>query len=284
MRLLAIIAAFVLAAQEPVPPSPEFVCPMDPGVRAKDPGKCPRCGMKLVAGIPDFVEYPVDLAVAPRVPAAGKPLDMTFTVEDPKTHKTVTKFEVVHEKLFHLFLVSEDLRFFAHEHPEYDGKGTFRHRTTLPHPGLYRIATDFYPTGGTPQMNVSTLVVPGAVPKPVPLKPDLHPQQGENLQVELVTEPAQPLAGFKTLCFFKLKSKTGELKLEPYLGAWGHMLAASEDLIDLIHTHPFLAEGGPQVQFNIIFPREGVHRVWVQFQNNGVVNTVAFNVPVKPLR
>jgi len=43
-------------------------------------------------------------------------------------------------------------------------------------------------------------------------------------------------------------------------------------------------EGERQVQFNIIFPRERMYRLWVQFQNKGVVNTVAFNVPVVKLR
>jgi hypothetical protein len=73
--------------------------------------------------------------------------------------------------------------------------------------------------------------------------------------------------------------------IEPRLGAMGHMLAASSDLIDMIHTHPFIvtdfADGNyKQLQFNVIFPRPGVYRVWVQFQRHGVVNTVAFNVPV----
>ena len=43
-------------------------------------------------------------------------------------------------------------------------------------------------------------------------------------------------------------------------------------------------EGGyKQIQFNMIFPRAGIYRVWVQFQRKGVVNTVAFNIPVKNL-
>ena len=84
----------------------------------------------------------------------------------------------------------------------------------------------------------------------------------------------------KTLLFFTLDPADG---LEQYLGAWGHMLAASEDLVDMIHTHPFIAAGGPQVQFNLIFPRPGIYRLWVQFQRKGVVNTVAFNVPVAEL-
>ena len=54
-------------------------------------------------------------------------------------------------------------------------------------------------------------------------------------------------------------------------------------LIDLIHTHPFLADGGPNMQFNVIFPRAHTYRVWVQFQRLGVVNTVYFDVPVEDL-
>jgi hypothetical protein len=62
------------------------------------------------------------------------------------------------------------------------------------------------------------------------------------------------------------------------------MLAASDDLIDLIHEHPLYITEGPQIQFNMIFPRERTYRLWVQFQRSGVVNTVAFNVPVRALR
>lgn len=284
-KLLLIAAAMVMAAQEPREIPVDFVCPMDPEVHAKDPGKCPRCGMRLVAGIPDPLEYPVDLRLSPRAPLPGKPVEMVFRVQDPRTNALVTKFDIVHEKLFHLFLVSEDLSYFAHEHPEHDGEGAYRFRTTLPKAGPYRVVSDFYPTGATPQMHVSTIVAPGPAERVKPLVADLGEKSGTNLSVELVTEPAEPLAGFKTLMFFRLKPAGGApFHLEQYLGAWGHMLAASWDLIDLVHTHPFLADGGPQVQFNMIFPREGIYRVWVQFQSRGEVNTVAFNVPVKQLR
>ena len=36
--------------------------------------------------------------------------------------------------------------------------------------------------------------------------------------------------------------------LEKYIGAWAHVLAVSSDLIDTIHTHPFVADGGPEMQ------------------------------------
>ena len=100
------------------------------------------------------------------------------------------------------------------------------------------------------------------------------------MAVELVTDPQQPISGAKTQMYFHVKP--GE-DLEKYLGAWGHMLVASDDLIDLIHEHPFIADGGPQIQFNVIFPRAKSYRVWVQFQRKGVVNTAHFDVPVKEL-
>jgi len=81
--------------------------------------------------------------------------------------------------------------------------------------------------------------------------------------------------------FFHLDPAEG---LEPYLGAWSHMLAASDDLIDMIHDHPVVADGGPQMQFNVIFPRARTYKLWVQFQRKGVVNTAEFNVPVSELK
>jgi hypothetical protein len=185
-----------------------------------------------------------------------------------------------------MFIVSRDLEFFLHDHPTSSGGGRFYYRGRLPKPGMYRVLADFYPTGGTPQLIEKTLFVPGP-DRTIPslaapaLTLDLSPKRSANLEVELTTEPAEPLAGYKTMLFFRVKPAEG---LEPYLGAWGHMLAASDDLVDLIHTHPFLADGGPQIQFNVIFPRARVYRLWVQFQRKGVVNTAVFTVPVTVLK
>ena len=137
---------------------------------------------------------------------------------------------------------------------------------------------DFYPAGSVPQLAVSTLFVAGHG-DPARLSPALAPSRSENLTAALRLDPEQPLAGLETKLFFTLNPSEG---LEKYLGAWGHMLVASADLIDLLHTHPFLVTGGV-IQFNVIFPRYGLYRVWTQFQRSGVVNTVVFTIPVKAL-
>ena len=143
---------------------------------------------------------------------------------------------------------------------------------------MYRVLADFYPEGASPQLITRTIFVAGNARAPVPLARDYSPKNGENLKVEVSTMPPQPVAGMNTQMRFTLSPGDG---IEKYLGAWGHMLAASDDLIDMTHTHPLIADGSPQIQFDLTFPRGRTYRVWVQFQRNGVVNTVHFDVPVK---
>jgi len=268
------------------PASQDYVCPMDRDVRSDKPGVCPRCGMKLVLGIPDTTEFPLDLRVEPKKFHAGDKVRLAFRVLDPKTGKQVRHFQIVHEKYLHMFVVSRDLGFFIHQHPVEGADHVFRYDMSFPKPGMYRVLADFYPEGGSPQLVARTVIVPARAGEDVKLAaPKLAPELGvshaSNMDVELAMEPAQPIVGMKTLMFFRLKPADG---LQQYLGAWGHMLAASDDLIDMIHDHPFIADGGAQEQFNMIFPRARTYRVWVQFQRNGVVNTAAFNVPVSELK
>src|SRR5262249_5626302 len=140
----------------------DYVCPMDKDVRSDQPGKCSRCGMPLVLGIPDENEYPLELSIQPKAFRAGEKVQITFRIVDPKNGKTVDHFEIVHDMLFHLFAASEDLSFFIHQHPVPQKDGTFKYEMTFPKPGLYRVAGDFYPTGGTPQLVAKTIIVPGA--------------------------------------------------------------------------------------------------------------------------
>lgn len=240
----------------------------------------------MVLGIPDGTEYRLDLHIQPELFHPGQKVELQFRVIDPRSGKAVDHFEIVHDKLFHMFIVSQDLEFFIHDHPQPTGKDLFRYEAVFPKPGLYRILGDVYPSGATPQLIAKTVIVPvgpGETPhlQEAKLAPQLTPSHCANMDVELVTDPVEPISGMKTMMFFKLKPAVG---MQKYLGAWGHMLAASDDLIDLIHTHPFIADGGAQEQFNLIFPRARTYRVWVQFQRENVVNTAMFTVPVSELK
>ena len=154
-EFLGVLPATLLsAAQLPQDPPVEWVCPMDADVRSQTPGLCPRCRMKLVAGIPSPVEYPLRLELEPRAWRPGGKLRMRFEVLHPVTGARVRDLRVIHERLFHLFVVSGDLEFFLHEHPAPQPDGTFLFETKLPKPGIYRrwaIST----AHGTPQLAVN---------------------------------------------------------------------------------------------------------------------------------
>ena len=108
---------------------------------------------------------PRGVPVGPRVESAhaqaapaGRPRIQNQRSQDGAP---VKRFEVVHEKLFHMFIVSQDLDFFLHDHPVMAEDGTFRYQANLPKAGMYRVLADYYPTGGTPQLTAKTIFVPG---------------------------------------------------------------------------------------------------------------------------
>src|SRR5690348_16886559 len=104
-RVAALIFLIVVAmgAQDVV-----YQCPMDPDIRSNKEGFCSRCGMKLRSGIPEPTEFPVDLKVLPRAVKPGVKAQLEFTVHDPQNDRQIEHFEIVHEKLFHMFVISKD--------------------------------------------------------------------------------------------------------------------------------------------------------------------------------
>lgn len=276
--LLGCASAFAFQKPQDSGTFKDWVCPMDPDYRSSAPGKCPRCGMTLVLRVPDRIEYPLQISQSPEALRPGDTVTLTLRVLDPSTGRTVKDFEIVHEKLMHLFVVSENLQFFAHEHPVLQPDGSFILNVELPYGGMYRMLADYYPSGSVPQLAINTLFVSGA-PQIRKIVPALEPCPSENLTASLRLDPDPPIACLESKLFYTLDPATG---LQPYLGAWAHMLVASADLVDLLHLHPFLVSGG-NIQFNIIFPRTGMYRIWTQFQRENTVNTVVFTVPVKSL-
>lgn len=255
----------------------DWTCPMDPQIHQSGPGKCPLCGMTLVQKVPDRREYPLEVSVRPSAIHPGEEVTLSLRVISPEG-APVQQFALVHEKLMHLFLVNENLAFFAHVHPEAQADGSFDLSLRLPDAGMYRLLADYYPLGATPQLAMNTLYVTGT-PKPAHLIPSVSPQKAQNLQAALRIEPEPAVAGLLTRLFYDLDPSEG---LEPYLGAMAHMLVASADLVDLMHVHPTLSSGST-MQFDLIFPRAGYYKIWTQFQRKSVVNTVAFVIAIQDL-
>jgi hypothetical protein len=280
--------------------STAWFCPMHPEVTSTEAGRCRKCGMALVVGDPfDTREYAVDFSTAPSVVKAGVPVTMFLTVRHPGTGAPIRNFEVVHEKRYHLFIVSRDMNVFEHIHPEQRPDGTWAITVTLPRPGYYQILSDFLPTGGSPQFVGRTLVTTDFDGDIESQEAHLEPDTVLTKTVGSITayvqlEPSILVAGqYGHLAFTLTDAKTGipVTDLQPYLGTFGHALILSEDMRDYVHSHPYESQdsdlgkgfGGPNVVFEGYMPRPGRYRVWSQFQRRGEVITVPFTVNVSPL-
>ena len=287
---LAMAAALACTPARPrsavIAMAPELWCPMHPGVRSTTPGQCPICQMTLVpmsTAVGD--SYTLDVELAPRAPLPGAATRARLYVRDPRTGTAVTRFDVLHEKLFHLFVVSRDLQHFAHLHPAAGSNGAFDVEVPLPHPGHYQLIADVVPTGGAPQMiqrTITTAGYEGPLHEVPALSADVADKVVGNTRVRLAMRDAVA-GGERLLTFTVIDEPTGApaTDLEPYLGAPGHLVSVNADLSAAAHSHP-LAEPGPpsSVAFQLLFPRPGMQRVWVQFQRAGRVLTASFTIPV----
>ena len=275
---------------------------MHPDVMSDKPGKCPKCAMTLVrTRRPEMAEYEVQLATTPAVVKPGEKFRLTFFISHPKTEAPVKEFNIVHDMPFHLFVVSQDLTYFAHIHPQQQADGSFTIETMVPKAGSYIIYCDVFPVGGMPQVAHLSLITAGfdgdLFSSQAQLEPDkILTKTLAGVRFELTLNPAEPVGGKPaTLKYHLTDEKTGEpvKDLQPYLGAWGHTLILSEDASDYIHSHPTETIpdgadrtkifGGPDVSFDAFFPRPGRYRVWSQFQRQGKLITVAFTINVRRL-
>ena len=295
--VLAAVFALVAGAQIAAGARPQsaYVCPMHPQVRSEQPGKCATCGMTLV-DIATVVagRHALDVSWSSRAPRAGAPAQLRLLVQRPGTNETVRAFEEVHERLFHLFVVSWDLEHYAHVHPVLQDSGAMEVTTTLPRAGAYQLYADFLPAGGFPQLVQTSVFTAGVSPAAAALARSRSShitqevREGVDRGLRVRIEPATLVAGrveVVAATFEDAPSGTPVTDLEPYLGAWGHALIVSADLADAVHSHPvtpLTSPGGPRIFFSQRFPRPGFYRMWIQVQRRGEVATIPFTLKVEP--
>jgi hypothetical protein len=72
--------------------------------------------------------------------------------------------------------------------------------------------------------------------------------------------------------------------LQPYLGAYGHLVALRSGDLAYLHVHPNGEPGdgrtapGPDISFTATAPSDGAYRLFLDFKHEGKVHTAAFTV------
>jgi hypothetical protein len=193
-----------------------------------------------------------------------------------------TRFlEKVHEKPVHLIVVSKDLAWFDHIHPEPVPGDALSVTYTFPSAGDYWLYADYTAPGEPPAVARFSLTVGGELRQAAALQNELNVQFSAPLQIEANRDV--PLAF--TLPFNDL---------QPWLGAWAHIMIVSADGENFIHAHPL--EGTPDAVHSHLAPMPGpspstirtqtgfrsagVYKLWFQFQRGGELVTVPFMLNV----
>ncbi len=273
-----------------------YTCPMHPEVHADHPGKCPKCGMDLVpvTAAASSKKFDVVVTTAPP-PEAGKKTTIGLEIVDD-TKARVKDFDVVHEKKLHLLMVSKDLSWFAHEHPELQADGTMKLDFTFPSGGPYSLYADFRPTGAAGQVVQKPIDVKGPARALVALTVDDLAKAKTIAGHQVRLKASSLTAGDSVrLDFLIVKDGKPVTDLTPYLGAMGHCVILSQDGSKFLHSHP--DDGGGhdhaagtaehahppapgQVTFNTQFPGPGLYKIWGQFQHGSDMVIADFVVDV----
>lgn len=284
-----------------------FFCPMkcEQEKTYAKPGRCPVCHMKLDkvgAGGRKGMQLPdhrVDLNVVPSA-KAKTPLALQFAVRQTKDNQLVKDFDIVHEKPMHLIMVSQDLSWFDHVHPTLTPSGEFKLDYTFSEPGNYVLYADYKPAGKNGEVIPLAFRVEGEAPKPVALTEDnvKVAKTVNGYEVKLTPVPSLQHGEPVKMAFYVTQNKKPVSNIEPFLGAGGHMVAVSEDTTRYLHAHPAghvmeagghghahhappASKYGPTLEFATEFPRDGLYKIWLQFQHAGKLQTVPFVVRAK---
>lgn len=279
-----------------------YRCPMncEPGKTYGKEGKCPVCGMQLERseqGRDEGPGYKMQYASVPAQLEAGTEATLSLTPRASGKEHEPLALETVHEKKVHVVVVSDDLSYFDHIHPDYNGDGSYKikvlnkqqtyssankNETRFEKGGDYYLFADYQPRGSSQQVEKIPLKVDGNVMPRVSFAADKLSGTSGDYSVSLTPPGGKLITGAQMRIAGKVMKdgqKVDPNTLENYLGAKAHMVVISSPDKEYLHVHPGVAEG--MFDLRTTFKKPGIHRGWIQFQAEGKVHTIDFTLNVK---
>jgi len=219
------------------------------------------------------------LRPAATTPPTGQSL-FSFTIVGPGG-TPVREYTPTHDKDLHLIVVRRDLTGFQHLHPVLGADGTWTVPLALAEPGAYRAFADFAPKARGEDaltLGVDLFVSGDYQPKAVPAQSRTAQVGGYTVTLDGELKPGTSSPVTLTV------SRDGKpvTDLQPYLAAYGHLVALRAGDLAYLHVHPDGEPGdgktsaGPAIKFFAEVPSTGTYRLFLDFQHEGVVRTAAF--------
>lgn len=210
---------------------------------------------------------------------------LTITLSHIDTGKPIKDFDEEQTKLMHLIVVSKDLSYFNHIHPEFMGVGKFEITTQVPAGGDYLFIADSVPRGEAKATLKNWMFAEGPEAAPVPLTVDTNLTKVVD-GMEFALKFDKPLtAGTELKLQYHITDAATKKpidNLEPYLGVVGHTVIIDQAAEQYLHVHPTVEDAtGPDAEFETTFPNKGKYKIWTQVKHNGKVTTVSYVVDVK---
>ncbi|MDQ7905677.1 hypothetical protein RB614_14255 [Phytohabitans sp. ZYX-F-186] len=209
----------------------------------------------------------------------GDPAPFQFRILGPDG-TPVTGYTPTHEKQLHLIAVRRDLTGFQHVHPTMAADGTWSVPLAADAPGQYRIFADFQPAARAQALTLGVDVPARGDYRPAPLPAPERSATVDGYTVTLAGDLVPGTASKLTLTV----SRGGRpvTDLQPYLAAYGHLVALRDGDLAYLHVHPDGEPGdgrtapGPEITFYAEVPSAGAYRLFLDFQHAGKVRTAAF--------
>jgi hypothetical protein len=252
-------------------------------------------------------DFAVEFKAAPDQPKAEQQVDLSFVVKNSRGG-IIKDLQIVHEKPMHLIAVSEDLAEFYHLHPEAQADGSFKTSFAFKNGGKFKLYADFSPVKDRKMVRIFDLTVAGGERAKEDLKTDAKFEKTvEDLRV--VMKPDGDLTANKelmlTFSVFEPRTNQPVTDLQKYLGETAHFVIINKDLNEFVHAHPMspdnvkgdghehnnnsgqkhddklMSAAANSVSAHVSFPKEGIYKIWAEFQRNGKVTAVPFVVNVK---
>lgn len=278
-----------------------YACPMHPEVTGKEGEECSKCGMKLELVSDEkaantnsyFMAFKANPAVE-----AGKAALLSFTPSIKGKESEMVPLDIQHDKKLHLIVVSKDLSYFDHIHPEFQASGSydikvltkgenftngkFHNETKFDQGGDYVLFADYVPSGANHQLERIELNVAGTPYKAQKYTTAKTVSMTNGYEVSLVPEGGKFFSEGTSHISGIIKKDGKEIpadQFEDYLAAKAHVVVISEDSQNYLHVHPEVVDG--RLDLHTTFGKAGIFRGWLQFQTNGQVHTADFVINVE---